>query len=84
MNFFQKKAQNKASEDRRKGARQGAQIVAYMRKEADDKNRENQVPNVPTVDSIPQSGNETPGHDVRAVGDEAVQEDRPTAPLETK
>lgn len=43
MTFYQRRAQQKASEDRRKGAKQGKAIVDYMRRQEADKQREKRI-----------------------------------------
>ena len=56
MQHWQKQARNRALTDKRKAHKQGAAIVDWMRKEADDRAKQNKVPqddslaNVPVVD----------------------------------
>jgi hypothetical protein len=56
MQHWQQKARNRALTDKRKAHKQGAAIVDYMRKAADDRAKQNEVPqdghlaNVPVVD----------------------------------
>jgi len=56
MQHWQQQARNRALTDRRKARKQGTAIVDWMRKEADDRAKQNEVPqdghlaNVPVVD----------------------------------
>jgi len=44
MQHWQQQARNKALTDKRKAHKQGAAIVDYMRKAADDRAKQNEVP----------------------------------------
>jgi len=56
MQHWQQRARNRALTDKRKAHKQGAAIVDYMRKAADDRTKQDEVPqdghlaNVPVVD----------------------------------
>ena len=63
MQFWQRRAQQKASEDRRKGAKQGRAIVEYLqkRREEADKQREERLSEDEGVEGLRKEGTEGKG-----------------------
>jgi cytochrome P450 len=52
MQHWQQQARNRALTDKRKAHKQGAAIVDYMRKAADDRTKQDEVPQDDSLESI--------------------------------
>jgi hypothetical protein len=53
MQHWQQQARNRALTDKRKARKQGSAIVDWMRKEADDRAKQNEVPQDDHLASVP-------------------------------
>lgn len=80
MTHWQRRAQNKASEDRRKGHKQGIAIVDYMRRTQDEREREISVQKDQEMAGLPLPGDQATGSEVRTAGDPTEPQDSPASP----
>jgi len=67
MQHWQQQARNRALTDKRKAHRQGTAIVDYMRRAADDRTKQDQVPQDDSLASIPVVDHQGERMPVRAV-----------------
>jgi hypothetical protein len=67
MQHWQQRARNKALTDKRKARKQGSAIVDWMRKEADDRAKQDQVPQDGHLASVPVVDHQDERVPVRAV-----------------
>jgi len=67
MQHWQQQARNCALTDKRKAHKQGAAIVDYMRKAADDRAKQDQVPQDDSLASVPVVDHQGERVPVRAV-----------------
>jgi hypothetical protein len=67
MQHWQQKARNKALTDKRKARKQGGAIVDWMRKEASDRAKQDQVPQDDHLASVPVVDHQGERVPVRAV-----------------
>lgn len=68
MQHWQQQARNRALTDKRKAARQGSEIVEWMRRTADDRAKQNEVPqddNLADVSVVDHQGERVPVRTVR-------------------